>query len=419
MNSNRKRVVIVGSGWAGLTTANSISQAKYDIIVVSPHATSPYTPLLASAACGMFDFRLIEEPVRRNDRYLQYLKAKVEVIDFDTQSMTCIPACGDIPADEFKIDYDILVLAPGCETNTFNTPGVKQYAYSLKTVQDAMAVRSRLANLLEAAALPSTSAERQKQLLHIAIVGGGPTGIEMAAELSDMFRNDIAQQFPILLGKASITIHDVAPQILAPYEKSLSEYATASLKDHRIEIKADSHIINVNSEFIETKEDGKIPYGMLIWATGNKSVPLVDGLDVAKTAKGVTRVLTDNTLRVRKKDGGILSNVFAIGDAADIDGETLPTTAEVATQKAKYLAALLNGNPSTVKPFRYKQKLMITYTGSGDGIVQGQHEYTGEAAWLGWRSSNVTWASSWRRAFMICLYWMWHWLDCRQTTRRL
>lgn len=418
MAGSKQNIVIVGTGFAGYHLAQTLDQRRYDLTVISPHSTSPYTPLLASAACGLFDFRLAEEPIRRKSRSdTRYFQASVLSVDFSSRQLNCVPAFDKLRQETFTLSYDILILAPGCRTNTFDTPGVSEHAFFLKNVRDATAVRNRLSDMLEIAALPTSTAEQQNSLLHVAIVGGGPTGIEMAAELSDLFDGDLAKLYPDIAGKWSIAVHDVAPQILAPYERSLSQYATTSLKDHRIEIKVDSHVTRVTADYIETQEDGRIPYGMLIWATGNRSVELVDSLPVSKPNHGLRRILTDKYLRVRHQDGTVLQNVYALGDAADVEQDTLPTTAEVAVQKAEYLARALNAVGQPSKPFQYRQKAMITYTGDKDGVVQGKSEYTGYAAWLGWRIGNLGWTTSWRRKVMICMQWVWDWIDGREIAR--
>ncbi len=120
---------------------------------------------------------------------------------------------------------------------------------------------------------------------------------------------------------------------------------------------------------------------------------------------------------MRQPDGTIILDVYALRDAADIEGSTLPTTAEVAVQKATYLANALNAGSGPTSPFQYKQKAMITYTGEKDGVMQGQHHYTGYSAWLGWRAANLGWTTSWRRKIMIGMHWFWNWLDGREIAR--
>ncbi|KAJ4147318.1 hypothetical protein LMH87_001850 [Akanthomyces muscarius] len=385
----KKSVVIVGTGWAGYTFLQDISCDAYNVIIISPEATSPYTPLLASAACGLFDFGLAEEPVRR-------------AFDGATKS--------------FPISYDYLVLAPGCVTNTFGTPGVEESAFFVRNVPDAKKVQQRIQQLLELASLPDTSEEQQRALLHIAVVGGGPTGVEISAELSDLFNNDFAKLYPSLAGKMSITIFDAAQFILGAFEQSLRDYAITSFSSRHVRVHTDAKILKVEQDKITVKGHGEVPCGMVLWVTGNKECALVDKLNVAKSDR-LPRILTDDALRVLDANRQPMDNVFALGDAADIESNGLPTTAEVAVQKARFLARTFNGCRGFDALFTYRQKALVAYIGGHDGVVQGEAGWTGARAWRAWRAKNLFWTRSWRRKFMIVANWMWNWIDGRELAR--
>ncbi|KAI4130888.1 MAG: hypothetical protein LQ338_001485 [Usnochroma carphineum] len=415
---SQPRIVIVGSGWAGFYLAEFLSTTVYSVTIVSPRRTSAYTPLLASAACGLFNFYLAEEPVRSKTRKCRYIKANVVGVDFDSRTVHCLPAFEDdddeISHENFELEYDYLILAPGCVPNTFNTPGVAENALFMKNVSDAMALRKLLFDLLEKASLPNCPVERKKELLHVAIVGGGPTGVEITAELNDLAHKELNDLYPEVARYLSISIYDVAPNILGSYDQKLYEYANAELLRRGIGIETNTHIEKVDKYTLYIKEKGRVPYGMLLWSTGNKAVPLVTSLDVRKTEKGVVRILTDDHLRVFKsrKSDEIYDNVYALGDAADIEGNSLPTTAEVAVQKAKYLVNFFNSRgtakPSSV-PFTYTEKQLVSYIGSHDGVIAGRGDkdgWTGRSAWLAWRSGSVMWTRSWRNRIAILLTWI-------------
>ncbi|KAB8217095.1 hypothetical protein BDV33DRAFT_233076 [Aspergillus novoparasiticus] len=418
---SKPTIAIIGSGWGGYNLAHSLNTRDYHVVVVSPEATSSITPLLASAACGLFNSQLAQEPIRRKHLDVQYVKAYACDIRFEEKIIICQPAFDSLKNLQFELSYDKVVIAPGCSTNTFNTPGVDEHAFMVKNVNDANAIRDKINENLEIASLPTIGDDQQRKLLHIAIVGGGPTGIEIAAELTDLFEGDLLKLYPHLRGKASVTVHDVAPNILAPFDRKLSEYAQQSLQKHKVEIKVNSHIVNVTEDTIETREDGKLGYGLLIWATGNKQRPLVDQLNVMKSSQGLKRILTDDRLCVVGTNGAIVPDAYAIGDAADIDNASLPTTAEVAVQKATYLARAINSAASdqTIEPFTYHQRPLVTYTGASDGVIMGKrgHEYTGYGAWLSWRSGNFFWTRSWKRKFMMVLAWFMDWVDGREMAR--
>lgn len=412
-------LVIIGTGWGGFTLTQKVSLEKYDVKVISPIRTIQYTPLLASAACGLFNFRLAEEPVRRKHRTDQdYYKAIAEDIDFEKRIVRCktdAPTANEDPT-YFEVRYDKICIAPGCETQDFGTPGAKEHALFLKTTNDARLIQQRILQMLDKASLPTTSEQDQRDYLNIRIVGGGAIGIEAAAELWDLWFEDMRFLFPHLDGKLNITIHDVAPKILSTFDASLSEYATSSLEGKHVKLMTGSNIQRVEADAIFTKEDGRLPYGLLIWATGNKVNPLVDRLAVKKPESGLPRILTDKYLRVLRPDGSPMDGVYALGDAADIEGESLPTLAEVALQKGEYLTVVLNSN-SEPAPFNYKQRALLAYLGRRDGIIGGRKEWTGVSAWLAWRSGSLGWTRSWRRKIMISISWIFIWIAGRDIAR--
>ncbi|KAK8242178.1 hypothetical protein IWZ00DRAFT_442778 [Phyllosticta capitalensis] len=426
---SKKSLAIIGSGWAGFTLSQKASLAAYDVTVISPIRTIQYTPLLASAAAGLFDFRLAEEPVRRKRRAeVKYYKAVAEDVDFEKSVVRCRGATervggggvgeGGEREGEFEVRFDKLCIAPGCDIQDFGTPGAREHALFLRTTADARAIQQRVLEMLDKASLPTTSSAAQHDILNIRIVGGGAIGIEAAAELYDLWAEEMRFLYPHLDGKLTITIHDVAPAILSTFDSRLSEYATRSLQGKRVQLKTSSHIQKVEADAIFTKEDGRLPYGLLIWATGNKASSLVQKLPVKRPESGLPRILTDKYLRVLRPDGTPMENVYGLGDAADIEGHSMPTLAEVALQKGEYLANVLNANDTTaVQPFEYKQRALLAYLGRHDGIIGGRQDWTGASAWLAWRSGSLAWTRSWRRRIFISISWLFVWLGGRDIAR--
>lgn len=274
-------------------------------------------------------------------------------------------------------------------------------------MEHAKIVAQNIQDCFERASIPGTSASKQRQLLHFIVVGAGPTGIEVASELQDLFAGSYARLYPHLKDKVKLSVHDVADQVLGGFDESLQEHAMKSFDKKDISVETGSHIEKIESDHIVTKELGKVPVGMVIWAAGNKSTSLTDTLVVKKDEKS-SRILTDEFLRVLHNDSSRkaerLDNVYALGDAADVEGGSLPATAEVACQKAEYLARSLN--KSFTHPFKYQQKAVIAYLGQNDGVISGKGDYTGLEAWIAWRSKNFLWVRSWRQRFMIVIAWI-------------
>ncbi|KAL7944954.1 hypothetical protein V8C42DRAFT_358051 [Trichoderma barbatum] len=241
MGAQKEKVVIIGNGWGGYRLGYEIDHYKYDVTAISPENTSAVTPLLVSAACGLFDPRLAHDPTKGFPcKVNQGFRHRHR---FNARTLIYQPAFDKLESDRFIVDYNKIILVPGCRSNTFDIPGVAENAIFVKKVANANAVRSRLNDIPEMASLPRTSEDRQRQLLHVAIIGGGPTGIEMAAELTVLIDGDVGVLFPHLKGKASVSVYDVAPQILALFDQKLAEYATSTLGTGRVNIKVNTHIL--------------------------------------------------------------------------------------------------------------------------------------------------------------------------------
>ncbi len=178
----------------------------------------------------------------------------------------------------FALPYDKLVIAVGAYSQTFDTPGVKEHAFFLKDVKDARRIRSRILQVMELAAQPTVSDEERRKLLHFVVVGGGPTGTEMASELHDLLESDLKRAYPSLTPLATITIYDVAPQILAAFDKGLVEEATKKFARDGIRIKNNHHVEEVKEASLVIREEGEVPYGLLVWSTGLAPNPLIESI---------------------------------------------------------------------------------------------------------------------------------------------
>jgi NADH:ubiquinone reductase (non-electrogenic) len=277
-------------------------------------------------------------------------------------------------------------------------------------------VQYRLKRILELASIPGTTDKQQRELLHVIVIGGGPTGVEISAEISDLFNDDFAKLYPHLAGKMSISIHDAASTILGDFEKALQKHSIDSFSERKVETFTDSKIQKVEKDSITTEAEGRIGCGMVLWTAGNKQCALVDELDVSKSEK-LPRILTDEHLHVLGSDEKPMRDVYALGDAADIKDDSQPTTAEVAVQKANYLVKALNQETDGRKAFSYNQKPKIAYTGGQDGVIQGETEWSGAEAWAAWRSKNLKWTMSWRRTLMIVIYWMLNYFGGKEIAR--
>lgn len=295
----------------------------------------------------------------------------------------------------------------------------------------------------------------KKQLLNFAIVGGGPTGIEFSAELHDIIREDMASLYPQLMQYYQITVYDVAPNVLSMFDEKLSKYAMKHFQRAGIKIKTSHHVQelrrglpkqvlergNIKDEFscftLKLKEEGEIGVGMCVWSTGLMLNPFIsnalrdpyelpaDTVEVngkhPQETKWTVRqgaktgaVITNNRLRLvlrpegQDKHGGraVLKDVYALGDCATVEGTTLPATAQVANQKARWLAKHLNKGDIDQTGFSYRDLGVMAYIGNWNAIMQSSGgDVSGRFAWFIWRGAYLAKSVSWRNRILIPVYW--------------
>ncbi|KZT23831.1 FAD/NAD-P-binding domain-containing protein [Neolentinus lepideus HHB14362 ss-1] len=445
----RQKLVIVGSGWGGFEVLRRIDRKRWDVTIISPSTYFNFTPLLASCAVGTLEYRCAIESVRRFTPQAKAYQAWCDHIDFKNKTLTCMPATPPLsfenasapPLDDtttgfpgtgttFQLKYDKLVIAVGAYSQTFGIPGVKEHAYFLKDVKDARAIRTRLLECLEQASQPFLTDEQRKSLLHFCVVGGGPTGVEFSAELRDLITTDIRKHYPELEPLTRITLYDVAPGILGMFDRNLMQYAENTFKREGIEMKTSHHVERVEEGKLFVKEQGEVPFGLLVWSTGLAPNPLLLSIGSVQKHERSGSLLTDNNCNILLKDGGEGStdpDVFAIGDAAIIKGYSLPATAQVANQKAKYVAKKLNQvvrHKQQTAPFEFNNMGSLAYIGNWKALYDRSKAQsgpktvkTGTLAWLLWRSAYFTMTLSVRNKVLIPTYWFLNWLLGRDLSR--
>jgi len=327
----------------------------------------------------------------------------------------------------FTLRWDKIVIAAGAYSQTFGVPGVKEHAHFLKDVKDARAIRIRILECFEQAMQPTLSDVDRRNLLNFCIVGGGPTGVEFASELHDLLHAEVADHYPSLAKLAKITIYDVAPSILGSFDKTLVEYAEKTFSRDGISILTSHHVEKVEAGKMFVKEQGEVPFGLLVWSTGLAPNPLISSISEFKKDTKTNSVLTDEHLNLIRTDGTVDPDVWGIGDCAQIEGAILPATAQVANQKAQYLVKKLNNlakDQDSPKPFKFENQGSLAYigdwkaiydnSGKGDKIMSKE---SGRVAWLLWRSAYFTMTLSWRNKILVPMYWFLNWIFGRDITR--
>lgn len=393
-----RHVVVLGSGFGAVQTVRGIARRDdFRVTLISPRNYFLFTPLLTSTTVGTIEFRSVIEPVRAL-RGVRYLQGYAERIDEGARTVTCRGTSDGRP---FDVSYDQLVVAVGAMPATFGIPGVREHAIFLRDLADARTVRQRIIEQLERASTPGLDDEERARLLTFVVVGGGPTGVEFAAELHDFVDEDLPRWYPEAAGAVRICLLEATGQILSGFGEKLRDFARRVFARDGIEIRMHAAVTEVTEEALVLSDGARLPYGLIVWSTGIAPTDLVQGLDWPKNSRG--QLLVDGSLRVAGKQ-----DVYALGDCAALSSEPLPATAQVAQQQGKYLAKALRTRAAGQEPapFRFRALGMLAYVGDRKALADLPHwEGRGWVTWLFWRSVYLTRLVSWRNKFLVLLDW--------------
>ena len=272
-SNGRLRLVILGTGWGGYSLLKNIDKKLFDVIVISPRNHFLFTPLLASTTVGTLEFRSIIEPVRntkfRDDHHFQLAKAAKLHVD------KCMVVCESVLNNKrYEVSYDKLVIAVGARSNTFNVPGVEKYAFFLKEIAHARAIRNQILTNFELSVHPNITPEEEKRLLHFVICGGGPTGVEFGAELYDFLREDVSRLYFQEKDKVQVTL--VEPhQILPSFDKKLRAFAEKKIQQRSRFHLIQSGVVEVEKEKVKLQDGTILPCGLVVWSTGLAPRPFI------------------------------------------------------------------------------------------------------------------------------------------------
>ncbi|KAG5366925.1 External alternative NAD(P)H-ubiquinone oxidoreductase B2 [Yarrowia sp. B02] len=337
-SSAKPRLVVLGSGWGSIALLNALKPGDYNVTLVSPSNYFLFTPMLPSATVGTLELRSITEPVRRlcAAAAAHFVNASADDIDFKERLIECSqrdPVTGDQVS--FYVPYDKVVVGVGCTTNTHGVKGL-EYVHFLKTVDDSKSIRNQLVANLEKAALPSTSNEERKKLLSFVVCGGGPTGVEMAAEVYDLMNEDLAKHYPKAL-RNLVSVHVIQSRsaILNTFDKSVSEYAMERFKHDNIDLLTDSRVVEVKEDRVLFKQTDpndpskkiikEVPFGLCLWSTGVDQAPLTKSIvkEIGPPEQNNRRAIeTDPQLRILGTPQG---QAYAIGDCSTVRTHVLET----------------------------------------------------------------------------------------------
>lgn len=403
------RVVIVGGGFAGLAAAKGFRGA-HDVAVtlIDRRNHHLFQPLLYQVAMAGLSPAEIAAPIRgilSRQRNVRVLQGAVQSVDFDQQC---------VAADFGSVDYDYLILACGASHSYFGKPEWEECAPGLKTLEQATEIRRRVLTAFEQAENEASS-ERQKQLLTFVVIGGGPTGVELAGAIGEMSRFTLARDFRrIDASLARIILIEGGPRILPMFSPDLSGRATRDLEHLGVQVWTSSIVTDVDEHGVAVGDE-RIQAATVLWAAGVKASPLGQALNLPTDRAG--RIIVQPDLSLEKDP-----RVFVAGDQAHVEqsGQLLPGVAPVAMQQGRYLAASIRrdiqGKPR--RPFRYLDKGQMATIGRSRAITEtGRWKLSGFMAWVVWLIVHIYYLTGFRNRLFVVLSWAWSHLTYRRGAR--
>jgi NADH:ubiquinone reductase (H+-translocating) len=324
---DKPKLVILGGGWGGVSLLKDLNPDEYHVTVISPTNYFLFTPMLPSATVGTLELRSLVEPIRRILARVRghFIRAKAEDVEFSHKLVEVSQLDSTGKEVRFYVPYDKLVISVGSVTNPHGVKGLEN-AFFLKDITDARRIRNQVMHNLELACLPTTSDDERKRLLSFVVSGGGPTGVEFAAELFDMLNEDLTLHFPKLL-RNEISVHLIQSRshILNTYDEHVSKYAEEHFARDQIEVLTNSRVKEVHPDRIvitQLQKDGQVltkelPMGFCLWSTGVSQTELAQKLS-AKLGDAQTNrhaLETDTHLRL---NGTPLGDVYAVGDCSTV-----------------------------------------------------------------------------------------------------
>jgi NADH:ubiquinone reductase (H+-translocating) len=408
VQKDRSGVVIIGGGFGGLAVAKSLGGSRHSVTVIDRRNHNLFQPLLYQVATAALSPADISEPIRRTLGKFANIEVRLaDVTGVDYENKTVITDGGGV------IPYDKLVLATGSAYNYFGNDAWRAHAPGLKTLHEARLVRQRLLMAFEKAEIESNSVEK-KALLTTVVVGGGPTGVEMAGATVELGRFMIKRDFRNLRQEdLRVVLIEAGPNLLSSFPVELSDYARAVLERTGVEVMINTSVTSI-SETEVTTDRGRISMGCAVWGAGVKPSPAAGWLGLEAAAKGLVPV-NQYLEVVGRKD------IYAIGDTAFLGkefGGPLPALAQVAKQQGTYLGKLLRDQPAKTRPFRFRNRGNTAVIARNVAVFDfGSWTLRGRLAWALWAAVHVYLLVSFEKKLLVTVQWSWRYLTQQRGAR--
>ena len=407
--SDKHKVVIIGSGFGGLTAAKKLKRADVDIKLIAKATHHLFQPLLYQVATGIIsegEIAPLTRVVLRNNKNCQVLLGEVTHIDLKNKTVDSL-----LLGHTYRTPYDTLIVAAGAGQSYFGNDHFAEWAPGMKTIDDALELRGRILGAFEQAERSSDPVRREK-LLTFVVVGAGPTGVEMAGQIAELADHTLKGAFRhIDSTKARVILLDAAPAVLPPMGEKLGQKAAARLEKLGVEIQLGAMVTDVDRNGITVKHgDGtidRIECATKVWSAGVSASPL--GKQIADQSgaeidrAGRVKVLPDLTVPG-------YPNVFVVGDMAAMEG--VPGMAQGAIQGANYAAKLIKAelkgaDPAAREPFQYFDKGSMATVSRYSAVAKiGPLEFGGFIAWLAWLFLHLIYLVGFKARLTTALSWI-------------
>lgn len=402
-------VVIIGAGFGGLETAKRLCEAPVKVTLIDKTNHHLFQPLLYQVAMASISSTEIAYPVRsifREQENITVLMAEVTGVDLKEQK---------VELGLTAIDYDFLVIATGSQNSYFGHPEWAQHAIGLKTLQDAFMIRRQILLAFETA--EKLAPEKPvDNLLTFVIIGGGPTGVELAGSLAELSRYALSKDFRnIRPSSAKIILLEGAPRILPPFPEEVSRLAEEKLRQLGVEVRTKTMVTNINEHGVQIGDEF-IPAVTKLWCAGVAPSPISRALADVNLDKG-GRIIVQSDLTIEN-----YPNVYAVGDITSFiqDGKPLPGLAPVAMQQGQFVGEAierrLTGQPA--KQFRYVDRGTLATIGRASAVGNiGKTIFSGLLAWLAWLFIHVMNLIGFRNRLVVMLDWVWSYVTFQRGAR--
>lgn len=414
MTDQKPKVVIIGAGFGGLFAARALAEKPVDVLLVDRNNFHTFTPLLYQVATAALDPSQIAHPVRtifRDTKNVNFMLGEVTAIDDEARAVSI--TAGDRHLVE---PYDYLILAAGSVPNYFGNDEFRIASFELRTLRDAVRLRNHILNLFEEAVWAEDETRRQA-LLTIVVIGGGPTGLETAGAVYELYNHVLSREFAQNHLHTRVILVERSPHLLDPYPPQLREAALRQVQSLGVEVILGRALAEATATYVRLDDGTVIPTHTLVWGAGVKAAPLATLLNVPLQRAG--RIPIEPTTQVVDKP-----HVYAIGDIAhlaDKEGRPYPMLIPVAQQQGKLAAhnilAALAGQPQ--QPFVYHDRGTMATIGRSRAVAWlfNRVALTGLPAWFAWLGLHLVMLLGFSNRVNVFIHWAWNYLTYDRSVR--